>query len=151
VRLAVGVQHILVQLAVRQVEPGGALVVQIGESALSGFKGEARAGGVVFGRHRTAHQAAQVNEVLLGGGTLFQRGVTLLGDEFLGGEGGWHSVGSLTCNSSAGYLLKPYSILTNALVISAKVMASSLRMLGVWVLPCPANGVTFLLSYTARM
>jgi len=31
-----------------------------------------------------ADQAAQVDEVLLGGGALFQRGVTPLGDEFLG-------------------------------------------------------------------
>src|SRR5690606_25789277 len=71
----------------------------------TGFEGEARAAGIVLGGCGMADQAAKVDEMFLGSGALFERGIAPLGDKSLGGDRYGHGVsglGSLTIGLSRG-------------------------------------------------
>jgi len=77
--------------------PGeGALLPDVGPATTAallrgaGLEGKGCAGGVSLGGRGMADKAAEVDEVFLGGGTLFQGGGALLGDEVLRREGRRH-------------------------------------------------------------
>lgn len=89
---------VLEQLLIGAVQVGVLALVLPGEVALlpdvgpaltaalfggAGFEGEPRAVGVGLGRRRVVEEPADVDEVFLGGGAFFQRGVPPLGDEVL--------------------------------------------------------------------
>jgi hypothetical protein len=50
----------------------------------AGLEAEALAGGIVLGRGGMPDEGAEVEEVLLGGGPLFELGLAPFGDECLG-------------------------------------------------------------------
>ena len=56
----------------------------------AGFEAEEFALGVQVGGGGVVEEEAEVEEVFLGGGALFEGGERPFGDEFLRGEGGFH-------------------------------------------------------------